>query len=255
MHPILINVFGIKIYTYGIFVAIALLASISFVKNQLSRLISEKEVERLIFRSIFLGFIGAKLLNIIEHWNIYLKNFHLSFSFIVSTLSSGFSFWGAMLGVSIYLLIFCRKREVDCKEIADVISMATLLGLSIGKLGCLSAGCCYGKICHYKFAITFSDPHSAAPLNVPLWPTQIIESIGYFSLFVTSFILKKKINIHTFGFSLSLYCLFRFIVEFVRATTPIVFTFENIQITWIQVACAILLPVGIYNLITELKKT
>jgi phosphatidylglycerol:prolipoprotein diacylglycerol transferase len=254
MHPVLIDIFGIKIYTYGVFVAVALFVSISFVKYQLSRVIGEKKIEKLIFRSLLFGFIGAKLLNVIEHWKIYLSEFHLSPSFIISFFSSGFSFWGVILGIGTYLFIFCRKEDVNCKAIADTISMAILLGLSIGKLGCLSAGCCYGKVCYHKFAIVFKDPLSAAPINVPLWPTQIIESIGYFFLFVLSLFLKKKTNIHTFGFSLSSYCLFRFLVEFIRATTPVILTFRNIQITWVQVVCLVLFFIGIYVLVIDLKR-
>ena len=255
MHPILIDLFGIKIYTYGVFVAVALFISILFVKYQLLDIMDERKIEKLIFRSLLFGFIGAKLLNIVEHWRVYQLKFHFSPSSIISFISSGFSFWGVILGISVYLFIFCKKeKNIHCKTIADTISMAVLLGLSVGKLGCLSAGCCYGKVCHYKFAIVFRDPLSAAPINIPLWPVQIIEAVGYFLLFILSFFLNKKINIHTFGFSLSSYCLFRFFIEFIRATTPVVLIVGNVQVTWIQLACIFLFFMGIYLFAVELKR-
>ena len=52
-----------------------------------------------------------------------------------------------------------------------------------GRLGCFFAGCCYGAPCSGPFCITFSDPHSLAPLGVPLFPTQLMESGGEFLIF------------------------------------------------------------------------
>jgi len=257
LHPILIEIFGIKIYTYGFFVALAILLSTSFIQHQLSKSISEEVVNRLIFKAILYGFIGAKVVNILEHWKEYYRYLSsLDPKTIVGLLTSGYSFWGVLAGIGIYIYLFCKKSKgnnIDCNTLLDIIATGTLLGLSIGKLGCLSAGCCYGKVCHYWFAIKFTNPLSAAPLNVPLWPVQLIESIGYFVLFLSSYLLRK-IGIHTFGFSLASYCLFRFLIEFIRATTPIIFTIHNLSITWIQIACLLLLPISIYILLKTNKK-
>lgn len=47
----------------------------------------------------------------------------------------------------------------NCGEIPHIIC-AINIGLAIGRLGCRSAGCCYGNICHKNdpIAIEYSDP-------------------------------------------------------------------------------------------------
>ena len=58
----------------------------------------------------------------------------------------------------------------SCAEFAPGIA----LGHVIGRLGCLFAGCCYGKPTSVSWAITFTDPFAATnvgtPLNVALHP-------------------------------------------------------------------------------------
>ena len=67
--------------------------------------------------------------------------------------------------------------------VADASSIGIVLGLAFGRLGCTSAGCCFGKPTTLPWAITFTDPACLAPLHVPLHPTQIYESIGGFAIF------------------------------------------------------------------------
>ena len=253
MHPVIIDILGVKIYSYGFFVALSIYISYLFIKHQLKEYLNEEKIDKLLFKSLFTGFIGAKLVNVIEHPESYLSEKNLSLDYILSFFSSGFSFFGGFMGISLYIFLYCKREKQHCKKILETFSLAMLLGLSIGKFGCLSAGCCYGKFCSHEFAIIFTDPKSAAPLNIPLWPTQIIESVGYFVLFIISFILTKTTRINTIGFVMVSYSLFRFLVEFIRATTPVVFIFNNIPITWIQVICIILFLIGMYLILYKSK--
>jgi phosphatidylglycerol:prolipoprotein diacylglycerol transferase len=107
-------------------------------------------------------------------------------------------------------------------RVADITAPGIALGQAIGRLGCLSAGCCYGKPTQLPWGITFTEPYSAenvgVPLNVPLHPTQIYESIGAFLLFLyLMWRLKQK---HFTGQIileyLGLYAIFRFVIEFYR---------------------------------------
>jgi phosphatidylglycerol---prolipoprotein diacylglyceryl transferase len=44
----------------------------------------------------------------------------------------------------------------------------------VGRLGCLAAGCCYGK--PFSLGIVYTDPLALAPLNIPLHPAQLYEA-------------------------------------------------------------------------------
>ncbi|MGB9628203.1 MAG: prolipoprotein diacylglyceryl transferase family protein, partial [Thermodesulfobacteriota bacterium] len=61
------------------------------------------------------------------------------------------------------------------------------LGLFFGRLGCFSAGCCYGRKTSLPWAVVFKDPNSLAPLNVSLHPVQLYEAgmgLGLFFLLI-----------------------------------------------------------------------
>jgi phosphatidylglycerol:prolipoprotein diacylglycerol transferase len=44
------------------------------------------------------------------------------------------------------------------------------------------AGCCYGKPTDAAVGIVFTNPHSLAPLNIPLHPTQLYAAAGGFGV-------------------------------------------------------------------------
>lgn len=53
------------------------------------------------------------------------------------------------------------------------------VGLSIGRIGCLLAGCCFGRPTLFPIALVFDDFACAArPIGVPLHATQLYESAG-----------------------------------------------------------------------------
>ncbi len=64
---------------------------------------------------------------------------------------------------------------------------AIALGHGIGRLGCFSAGCCWGVECHLPWAVTFRNPVAhdlvGVPLDIPLHPTQLYESAAEFVIF------------------------------------------------------------------------
>ena len=90
--------------------------------------------------------------------------------------------------------------------------------LVCGRLGCFFAGCCYGAPCSGPLCITFHDAHSLAPLCVPLFPTQLIESGGEFLIFGALILLRpsKKFDGQLFWFYPLFYAVLRFILEFFR---------------------------------------
>ena len=96
------------------------------------------------------------------------------------------------------------------------------LGQSIGRLGCLSAGCCFGKPTKMPWGLTFTSKYAydnvGVPLNIPLHPTQIYESIATFALFL--YLMWRLRKRHFTGQIileyLMIYSVLRFIIEFYR---------------------------------------
>jgi phosphatidylglycerol:prolipoprotein diacylglycerol transferase len=92
-----------------------------------------------------------------------------------------------------------------------------------GRLGCLAAGCCYGKPTEVSWAIVFTNPLAAAnvgtPLGIPLHPTQVYEAGAELLILVLLLATERRGRLfagRTFWAYMFLYAVSRFIVEIYR---------------------------------------
>jgi len=71
------------------------------------------------------------------------------------------------------------------------------LGHGFGRIGCFSAGCCYGRVCSLPWGVNFHNEYSheltGITQGIPLHPTQLYEAIlNFLNFFVLFFFLKRK---------------------------------------------------------------
>jgi phosphatidylglycerol---prolipoprotein diacylglyceryl transferase len=142
--------------------------------------------------------------------------------FTLDTLQSGGIFYGGLLAALAVAVWYMRKSRLPGWKTADVFAPAIALGHGIGRLGCFSAGCCWGVECHLPWAVTFRNPVAhdlvGVPLNQPLHPTQLYESFADLAIFAVLYrqIGKAHRPGAIIGLYLMLYSTARFIVEFFR---------------------------------------
>ena len=137
--------------------------------------------------------------------------------FILDTLSDGFVVYGGILGGILAGWIYCKSKKVDVWKYFDLVMPSVALAQGFGRIGCLLAGCCYGKETDSIFAITFHESEFA-PNNVPLIPTEIYSSVLDFAhfallLFIAS---RKKKDGQVAACYLIFYSIGRFTLEFFR---------------------------------------
>lgn len=168
------------------------------------------------------GFIGARLLFLVEYVPFSLPDWaRAAFS-----LTYGFSVLGAFGGVILGLWVFCRRRRLEFLRLLDYVSAAAPLWHFFGRMGCLAAGCCYGRPTELPWAVTFTDPRSlVAPelLGRPLHPTQAYEALGTLAMaaLLYRFVLRptEKGRLpagSTSGWYFVSYGMLRFGLEFLR---------------------------------------
>jgi len=241
MHPILFKLGPITIYTYGVLVAIGIfVGSVILMKLAEREGLSTKDVADTAFWSVIAGLVGARVFFFIYNPE-YLRPWYRLFFF----WEGGLVWYGGVLFGALTAIYFVRKRNIPLWRFADVVSIPLSVGLGFGRIGCTMAGCCYGKVCHAPFALVFKDPHSAAPLGVPLCPTQPVSSAANFLIAAVLYAIYRKRRVPgvVFGSYLVLYGVFRFLIEFWRATPKEFFGFlsNNQVISIIMVASGALL--------------
>ncbi len=217
MYPILIRLGNLNIYAYGFFVilgfAVGTLLAIWRAKRQGIYVPFERLVD-LFFYSVLSAIAGSRILYVLINFDSYRKN-----PFKIFDLSEGgLVFYGGLLlaiGISI---LYMKRHKMPLWRLADLVSPSIALGLFFGRLGCFSAGCCYGRETSLPWAVVFKDPNSLAPLNVPLHPVQLYEA--GMALFLFSFLIlwesRKGFEGEIFWLLILLYSIGRFFIEFLR---------------------------------------
>lgn len=180
MYPILLDFGQIKIYTYGVFVALAFILATDYV----SRVSEELKVDqRYIIDSIIwlliAGLLGTRIAYIIQNIGDYISDPVK----IIKIWEGGLAWYGGVILGILAVYLWSKKNKKNFLTTLDLVSLGVILGLSIGRWGCFSAGCCYGRPTDFFTSVVFKNTKSLAIQNVPIHPTQIYEAIGMFFVF------------------------------------------------------------------------
>ena len=178
MHPVLIDFGFWQLSTYGVLVALGYLAAILWLK---SRLVSPAAMDEdkfwfLIYALFFGAVAGGKILYIL----VSLREENWSVMRLLRDFRYGFVFFGGLLGSLAMGVWAARRLKISYWDTADYVGVALPLGHAIGRLGCLAAGCCYGKPTSLPWAIRLGGSrYCVTPEHlwgIPLHPTQLYES-------------------------------------------------------------------------------
>jgi phosphatidylglycerol:prolipoprotein diacylglycerol transferase len=191
--------------------ALAFMASVALARIQAKE---ENISPDLIFNFAFLifvsGIIGARIFYIIENAGYYIKR-PID---IIMLQQGGLSWFGGLTFSIVCGIIYLKKKRVSVYKIFDLAAPFLALAQSIGRVGCLLNGCCFGRVS--KFGIYF-PVHNAVII-----PTQIYSSLALVLIFIILRFLQDRPHRtgEIFFAYLLLYSLKRFFIEFWRADNP-----------------------------------
>jgi len=236
VHPILFSIGSFQLPTYGMLLMIAILAAI-LTAMRLGRRVGLDPGLVIDFCTwtVLVALLGAKLLMILTDWSYYSANPAAIFS--LSTFLAGGVFYGGFLAALFFVMWYVRVHKISFWKLADVLAPAVAVGQSIGRLGCFSAGCEYGKPTAawwgVVFTSTFANENTGVPLGVRLHPAQLYESFATFAIF--GILLwrfpKRQRDGEVFLTYTGLYAVARFFLEFLRGDEDRGFVFHHLLST------------------------
>jgi phosphatidylglycerol:prolipoprotein diacylglycerol transferase len=96
--------------------------------------------------------------------------------------------WGGILALALVLVLFGVFSGHGVLVMLDAAARSALLGHAVGRLGCLSYGCCFGRPTRSPLAITYRAPQAKAVRvghrhGVPLHPAPLYEALFDLGLF------------------------------------------------------------------------
>ncbi len=229
--------------TYGLLLAIAFLVGLYVMARQAtSDGLDKNRVYDLGLWVLAASLIGSKLLMVVTEWDAYQGDWRQLLS--LDFLRSGGVFYGGFIGAVIASVIVMRIYKLPWWRTADAFAPGIAIGQAIGRLGCFSAGCCWGKPTTGFCGVHFTEKGheiTGVPLKVgdladasqrEIWtqklgslaaplhlhPVQLYEVAATLVIFVLLLMLAKRRKFHgqiVLVYAL-LYALARFTIEFWR---------------------------------------
>jgi len=176
---------------------------------------SVRAVDFGLFTFLF-GFGGARLFHILieapaYYWENPLRVFYF--------WQGGFVLYGGIICSIVGGFFVVRMFKEPFARWLDVAAACMFLGIGIGRVGCLAAGCCFGNRTDWLWGMIFTDPRSGAPLHIALHPTQALESVFGFvmcGLFLWVYWHPPKRSGEAMVMAILSYSVFRFSLEYLR---------------------------------------
>lgn len=208
MYPILFEVFGIKIFSYGTMMAVAFALAIVLAMLRARKEGVEPElILDLGLLIIISSMVGSRIIYIINSPGEFLnKPFD-----VFKIWQGGLVFYGGLIFAYLSAYFYLRWKKANVWKVADILAPSIAVGQALGRIGCFLFGCCYGKPVSWGF-VFHTNP------GAHVHPTQLYSSgkdLLIFALLVL-FRNKKKFDGQVFGLYLMLYAVARFVVEFWR---------------------------------------
>jgi len=230
MHPIIFSFGSITLYTYGLFLALGFISGLYISRREAVRIGENPEIiSDIVFYLIIFGVLGGRTFYVLTNLEAFLKNPINVFKI----WEGGLVFYGGFIFAIITVWIYTKIKKVSLWKYADILAPGLAIGHAVGRIGCLMAGCCYGRECDLPWAITFHNHNSLAPLEIPLHPTQIYEVLGNLLIFAALMLFRKKRQMdgQVFWVYVFLYGAMRFIIEIFRGDDRGAFIFGVVSVS------------------------
>lgn len=240
----------ITLYSYGIFLLLAIILGIIILYWQLKKYnLKTKNIFDNILWTILGGLIGARLFFVLFHIRFYISHK----SEIFKAWEGGLNFYGGLVGgfVVLFLWLYLKNRK-ELFRWLDCAMISLVFGHSLGMIGSFLLGSDYGRPTNLPWAVKI-------PLlqdNVSRHPSQIYEFLAYLLIFIFLVVFSHKIGKisgRIFFLGLLLHSISRFFIEFFRAP-DIVLYHQWLNFTLAHLLSLLALCVGIAGLIWLPKK-
>jgi phosphatidylglycerol:prolipoprotein diacylglycerol transferase len=140
------------------------------------------------FVMIICAIAGSRLFYVIINFSYY-RAHPLD---IIKLWQGGLVFSGGLVATAAAMIWYLRRHHLSFWSTGDLWAPSLALGQAIGRIGCHMAGCCFGQPTGSSWGVVFTHPKSLAPLNVPLYPTQLLEAFGGLIIFLVLLFLHGK---------------------------------------------------------------
>jgi phosphatidylglycerol:prolipoprotein diacylglycerol transferase len=231
MHPVLFEVFGYPISTFGVMMAVGFLVAAWNTGVRLREHALDPEwASTLLLYAMVGGIVGSKLYFAVD------EGLRTGAPFAELLLSrSGITWYGGLIGGTLAVAAGARIHGLGVRVVSSCVSVAAALGQACGRIGCFLVGDDYGRPTALAWGVAF--PEGSPPVFEPVHPTQLYEAAW---LLAAAALLwrRRHASPFLFGEYLALNGAGRFAIEFLRINPPLALGLTQPQ--WIGIALVLL---------------
>ena len=199
----------LPLHTYGVMLALAFVASIWLAQKEAERQGQDPQlVGDLSFWILVSSLVGARVFFILVNWGDYFgANAMVTTRFgriprFFALWEGGMVFYGGFIAAALAAAVYLRVKRMPFLPWADTLIPSVAFGQFLGRIGCFSAGCCWGRSCdpalpwaaHFPpGSLAFQSMAARANPSryidpdhlhtLPIHPVQLYESLGELLLF------------------------------------------------------------------------
>lgn len=236
----------LPLHTYGLLIAAAFLVGMWLAQREARhRGQNPERIADLSFWVLVAALVGSRIYFIFVNWDDY---FGPGRAFVETPIGrlprllafweGGLVFYGGFIGAALTAAWYMRRHGMKFLPHADTLIPSVAFGHFLGRLGCFSAGCCWGEVAggHLPWAAKFPPVSLAfqsfaarahpelflAPdrlTTLPLHPVQLYEAFGELTLFLLLVLVvrpRKRFHGQVLATWLLLYAVLRTVVEAFR---------------------------------------
>ncbi len=231
MYPVLFEIFGFPISTFGVMVALGFLAGGWMASRSFERAgLPAKAAWDIVTWCVVGGLLGAKLWYVGEQMS---RDTTVN-AFELLTSRGGITWYGGFLGGTILGLWAARANKVPLLAAANCAAPSLAVGQALGRVGCFLVGDDYGMRSEVPWAVAFPEglPPTIDPLTHAVFrvhPTMLYET--FWLLPVGAFLWwRRGRSPFLFGEYLMLSGAGRLVIESYRLNPTLVGPFTNAQV-------------------------
>jgi phosphatidylglycerol---prolipoprotein diacylglyceryl transferase len=178
------------------------------------------------------GMIGARLTHVVDRWDFYAENP----AKILAIYEGGIAIWGGIVAGGLAGWAYARIYKIPFWRFADSVSHAAVLGLAIGRIGCIVNGDVAGKPTSGDWGFVYTNPGALLPraeyFNTATHPYPLYEMVLGLLLFGLLFVVARRVRFDGavfLAFAIG-YSMIRFVLTFVREEALFLFGLQQAQV-------------------------
>jgi len=230
INPVAFSIGMIEVRWYGVMVVLAIISIIAISIIEARRQgVREDYIYGVAVWAIIGGVLGSRIIHVIDKWDYYIQNPMQIFNF------EGLGVYGAVIGIVVAIVVYSLVKKLSIWQLGDIISPGALVGMAIGRVGCLINGCCYGIPAAPPWAVIYSHAACYAPQGVPLHFTQLYHIIWNLAGFGVLWALRGRLKPQgsLMLLYLAIYAAGDLIIRFVREGDVFLFGMQQAQLVGI----------------------